>query len=509
VPSAVLGASANRENDHYENLLRSTILSTSGSVFSYRNPLEDMIHLRTVNVYQAPASPLRPAVSSGSLSPARKIPTHPAKVLDAPSLADDFYLSVLDWGATNVLAVGLLSDVYLWNASNARVTRLIKDQNSFVCSVVWSPCGTQVAYSDNDGRVTIVDVVTQQPIVTFRDHLARVGCMSWHSSMLATGSRDCSVKVTDIRTPRPVKSWAAHQQEVCGVAWSHCGRYLACGGNDNKLIVWPANHDDVTPLHNFREHESAVRGIAWSPHHHGLLASGGGSADRCIRLWNIKHASSNALQGCVDTGSQVCALSWAQNVDELVSTHGFSSFSVNIWKVHHSTLSSSSSGLLSSSSVMAGSPSASLSAQSLDSMASSSTPGSPSRWPRRPPPIPLPATSPYRPHGSPGGAASELDNSTSSDRASPMRRSGPSEILTPIANIQGHTTRVLYLTASPDGETICTGAGDETLRFWNVFPPKRKSSSSIAYSKSYSPVSSGGPYGPPASPLCPASTELR
>ena len=30
--------------------------------------------------------------------------------------------------------------------------------------------------------------------------------------------------------------------------------------------------------------------------------------------------------------------------------------------------------------------------------------------------------------------------------------------------------RVLYLASSPDGQTIVTGAGDETLRFWNVFP---------------------------------------
>jgi len=30
--------------------------------------------------------------------------------------------------------------------------------------------------------------------------------------------------------------------------------------------------------------------------------------------------------------------------------------------------------------------------------------------------------------------------------------------------------RVLYLAASPDGQTIVTGAGDETLRFWSVFP---------------------------------------
>ena len=34
---------------------------------------------------------------------------------------------------------------------------------------------------------------------------------------------------------------------------------------------------------------------------------------------------------------------------------------------------------------------------------------------------------------------------------------------------RGHTFRVLYLAVSPDSESIVTGAGDETLRFWNVF----------------------------------------
>ena len=40
------------------------------------------------------------------------------------------------------------------------------------------------------------------------------------------------------------------------------------------------------PVHTFTEHLAAVKAIAWSPHHHGLLASGGGTADRCIRFWN-------------------------------------------------------------------------------------------------------------------------------------------------------------------------------------------------------------------------------
>jgi cell division cycle 20-like protein 1 (cofactor of APC complex) len=29
---------------------------------------------------------------------------------------------------------------------------------------------------------------------------------------------------------------------------------------------------------------------------------------------------------------------------------------------------------------------------------------------------------------------------------------------------------VLFLSMNPTGETIVTGAGDETLRFWNIFP---------------------------------------
>lgn len=42
-----------------------------------------------------------------------------------------------------------------------------------------------------------------------------------------------------------------------------------------------------------------------------------------------------------------------------------------------------------------------------------------------------------------------------------------------VATLTGHTLRVLYLAMSPDGQTIVTGAGDETLRFWNAFAKGR------------------------------------
>lgn len=96
---------------------------------------------------------------------------------------------------------------------------------------------------------------------------------------------------------------------------------LASGGNDNKLLVWNA-HNAWEPLHRFNGHTAAVKAIAWSPHQHGILSSGGGTADRSIRFWNT-HSADGELQ-VHDTGSQVCNLLFSRTVNELVSSHGYS-----------------------------------------------------------------------------------------------------------------------------------------------------------------------------------------
>ena len=37
-----------------------------------------------------------------------------------------------------------------------------------------------------------------------------------------------------------------------------------------------------------------------------------------------------------------------------------------------------------------------------------------------------------------------------------------------IGSLTGHSSRVLYMAMNPDGRFIVTGAGDETLRFWDL-----------------------------------------
>ncbi|KAJ5718231.1 hypothetical protein N7488_003877 [Penicillium malachiteum] len=296
----------------------------------------------------------------------------PYKVLDAPDLQDDFYLNLVDWGSSNILGVGLANSVYMWNSQSGRVTKLCELKDDTVTSVNWIQRGTHLAIGTGKGLVQIWDAEHCRRLRTMIGHTNRVGALAWNDHILTSGSRDRLIYHRDVRSPdQYLRRLSGHKQEVCGLKWNTDDGQLASGGNDNKLMVWDKLSE--TPLYRFSDHSAAVKAIAWSPHQHHLLASGGGTADRTIKFWNT---STGSMIKEVDTGSQVCNLSWSKNSDEIISTHGYSQNQIVIWK-----------------------------------------------YPR----------------------------------------------MEQVVSLTGHTFRVLYLAMSPDGQTVVTGAGDETLRFWKIF----------------------------------------
>lgn len=317
-----------------------------------------------------------------SLKSKRKIPEKPFKILEAPLLEDDYYLNLIDWSKSNLLAVALRSSIYLWSGATGLVTKLCQTDSEYeiYTGVAWDSRGESLAMGLSDGRTEIWDPVKLKMVRSdLETHNERIGCLAWEgSNILATGSRDSNIYVRDLRmkgVSSTVLKYKGHKQEVCGLKWSPNHMQLASGGNDNKLFIWNLQRSE--PEAKFNEHKAAVKALAWSPHQNGLLLSGGGSNDKTIQVWNtltMKNVRS------MYTGSQVCNLIFSKNSNEFVSTHGFSNNQIVIWK-----------------------------------------------YPE----------------------------------------------LSKVSVLEGHTSRVLYLTLSPDGETIVTGAGasDETLRFWSVFPP--------------------------------------
>lgn len=113
--------------------------SASGHPTPHRTPHRHGPNLNTRSeIYSL--SPVKYSSQTMLLSP-RKTPRAvskvPYKVLDAPDLADDFYLNLVDWGSQNILGVGLGQCVYMWNSTSGRVTKLCELPDDTVTSVNW------------------------------------------------------------------------------------------------------------------------------------------------------------------------------------------------------------------------------------------------------------------------------------------------------------------------------------------------------------------------------------
>lgn len=109
---------------------------------SHSNPATPTRRLDTPTDEAYSMSPVRAESRQLLESPRRQLRSvckTPYRVLDAPELADDFYLNLVDWSSTNVLGVGLGSCVYLWTAHNAAVSKLcdLADANDTISSVSW------------------------------------------------------------------------------------------------------------------------------------------------------------------------------------------------------------------------------------------------------------------------------------------------------------------------------------------------------------------------------------
>lgn len=313
----------------------------------------------------------------------RHIPQAPERILDAPEMMDDYYLNLLDWSSQNMLAVCLGSSVYLWNASTGDIQQLTEMENNeeYVSSLAWIKEGNHLAVGTSTSEVQLWDVTKQKKLRSMGGHAARVGSLSWNAHILSSGSRTGYIHHHDVRVAdHLLASIPAHSQEVCGLKWSPDGKYLASGGNDNLLNLWSSDLGQTSAVHSFNQHQAAVKAVAWCPHQSSLLTSGGGTADRCIRFWNVNTGS---CLKTVDTNSQVCALLWSKEYKEIISSHGFALNQLTIW-------------------------------------------GYPS--------------------------------------------------MTKVAELTGHTNRVLHMAMSPDGSTVVSAAADETLRLWKCFSvdPQKK-----------------------------------
>src|SRR5690606_35572458 len=109
----------------------------------------------------------------------KKVPKAPCKVLDAPSLKDDFYLHLIDWSSKDFLAVGLDKSLYMWEGKSSNVSCLTTyEDDQHLTSVCWLNDGNTLLYGTSHGKIILWDVEKNKSVLSFNSHIERVGVIS-------------------------------------------------------------------------------------------------------------------------------------------------------------------------------------------------------------------------------------------------------------------------------------------------------------------------------------------
>jgi len=234
---------------------------------------------------------------------------------------------------------------------------------------------------------------------------------------LAVGTTNNEVQMWDVERKRQVRSMKGHLGRVVSLAWNK--HVLSSGSRDSMIF----HHDVRIAQHHvatLRGHEQEVSGLKWSID--GTQLASGGNDNKCI-IWNVN--SSTPTFTLTESQAAVKALAWCPFQKNLLATGGGTA---DRYIRFYNTLTGACVNSIDTKSQVC----------SL-------------LWSRHEKEI-------LSSHG------------YSQNQLSVWKY--PS--LVKVADLTGHTSRVLHTALSSDGTTVVSAAADETLRFWRVWEPSQR-----------------------------------
>ncbi|KAI3457883.1 hypothetical protein Pfo_014546 [Paulownia fortunei] len=258
-------------------------------------------------------------------------------------------------------------------------------------------------------------------LVTIDEESGPVTSVKWapDGRHIAVGLNNSEVQLWDSTANRLLRTLrGGHASRVGALDWNN--HILTTGGMDGQII----NNDVRVRAHiveTYRGHQQEVCGLKWSASGQ-QLASGGN--DNLLHIWDRSMASSNAptqwLHRLEEHTAAVKALAWCPFQGNLLASGGGGGDRcIKFWNTHTGACLNS---------VDTGSQVCAL------------------LWNKN---------------------ERELLSSHGFTQNQLTLWKYPSMVK--IGELTGHTSRVLFMAQSPDGCTVASAAGDETLRFWNVF----------------------------------------
>ncbi len=206
---------------------------------------------------------------------------------------------------------------------------ILKGHTDSVLCVACSPHGRLLASGSRDGTIRLWNLASQREVRQLQGHTGYILSLAFSPDgcVLASGSVDKTIRLWDIANGKQrlhITNPADIASRVWSVAFSPDGDILATGSGNNLIQLWDvASGQEIQRLQG---HTSRVHGVAFSPDNR-FIASGGGDLSVCI--WD--RASGQVVQRLVEHALPVYSVAF--NNDGRLLASGSEDGVVRLWHV--------------------------------------------------------------------------------------------------------------------------------------------------------------------------------
>ncbi|KAJ5726822.1 hypothetical protein N7493_005849 [Penicillium malachiteum] len=191
------------------------------------------------------------------------------------------------------------STIRLWNPITGEQKHTLKGHPASVTTVAFSPIGHRLLSGSEDGTIRLWNTTNGHLTHTIGHSIVPIASVAIspqkHPLILASGHLNGTIRLWDPTARDLAEIPDTDLTKVVRVGFSPDGRLVASGSRDCTVKLWNVATGDLS--HSFKGHTSWIRSVTFSPCDHSqLLASG--SDDYTVNIWDpITHCLQRTLKG--------------------------------------------------------------------------------------------------------------------------------------------------------------------------------------------------------------------